>query len=254
MPSVAPFVLGGESVAPGERRTIDLPIGVMSNHTPVNLPVHVIHGRRPGPVLFVSAAVHGDEIIGVEIIRRVRDLAVAFGAPIVLTSREREGSLRMAAAEVGVDVMIFEGGEGLRFDEFAARVGTKGVLRVMRALDMIVGHSLQAPHAQPAFSARSSWLRAPAGGLLRSYRKIGDGVAKGQVIGAIGDPFGERETEVVSEFDGLLIGRTNLPVVNQGDALFHVAELRRPVATETALQELEETMQADPMFDEDEIL
>ncbi len=33
--------------------------------------VHVIHGAKPGPVLFVSAAIHGDEVIGVEIMRRL---------------------------------------------------------------------------------------------------------------------------------------------------------------------------------------
>lgn len=341
------FVLGGETIGAGERRTVDLPIGVMSNHTPVTLPVHVIHGRRPGPVLFVSAAIHGDEIIGVEIIRRLlrsgpvkrvkgtllaipivnaygfvshsryfpdrrdlnrsfpgsskgslaaqvanifmteivarsdygidlhsaavhrvnlpqiriseptgklRELATAFGAPVILASRVREGSLRMAAADAGVGVMIFEGGEGLRFDEFAARTGTTGVLRVMRALDMISSGSLEARHIQPAFTTASHWLRANASGLLRSYRKIGDKVAIGEVIGAISDPFGEHETDIVNVTDGILIGRTNLPVVNQGDALFHVADVRRPSATESAVQALEETLQADPMFDEDEIL
>ncbi|MDA0339912.1 MAG: succinylglutamate desuccinylase/aspartoacylase family protein, partial [Proteobacteria bacterium] len=65
------FALDGERVAPGTRRTIDLPFGELSNHTPITLPVQVVHGRNEGPVLFVSGAVHGDEIIGVEIIRRL---------------------------------------------------------------------------------------------------------------------------------------------------------------------------------------
>ena len=65
------FQIGGETIAPGTRRTVDLPVSVLSDHTPVTMSVHVVHGRRPGPVLFVSAAVHGDEVIGVEIARRV---------------------------------------------------------------------------------------------------------------------------------------------------------------------------------------
>ena len=53
------------------RGTIELPISVLANHTPITLPVHVIHGARPGPVFFISGVVHGDEILGVEIVRRV---------------------------------------------------------------------------------------------------------------------------------------------------------------------------------------
>jgi len=67
----AAFALGGARVAPGARRTVDLPVSVLSDHTPVTMSVHVVHGRRPGPTLFVSAAVHGDEVIGVEIARRL---------------------------------------------------------------------------------------------------------------------------------------------------------------------------------------
>ena len=67
----APFRIGDTSVAPGTRTTVDIPVSTLSDHTPVNLSVHVIHGSRPGPVLFVSAAIHGDEVIGVEIVRRL---------------------------------------------------------------------------------------------------------------------------------------------------------------------------------------
>lgn len=68
---VRPFQIGGRRIAPGSRQTVDLPVSVLSDHTPVTLSVHVVHGRRPGPVLFVSAAIHGDEVIGVEIVRRL---------------------------------------------------------------------------------------------------------------------------------------------------------------------------------------
>ncbi|MCB1629874.1 MAG: succinylglutamate desuccinylase/aspartoacylase family protein, partial [Xanthomonadales bacterium] len=67
----AAFEIGGIRLPPGQRRTIELPLSVMSNHVPVSLPVHVVHGRRQGPTLFLSAAIHGDEITGVEIIRRL---------------------------------------------------------------------------------------------------------------------------------------------------------------------------------------
>ena len=224
---VKAFEIGDHKIAPGTRRTIDLPVSVLSDHTPVTMSVHVLHGSKPGPVMFVSAAVHGDEVIGVEIARRVlkapqleiqeldklkgtlmvipivnafgflnhsrylpdrRDLnrsfpgslrgslagrlahlfmseivnrsdygidlhsaaihrtnlpqirvspsradtlalAKAFGAPVILTSKVRDGSLRQAAQLKGTDVLVFEAGEGLRFDEMAIRAGVSGVLR-----------------------------------------------------------------------------------------------------------------------------
>ena len=66
-----PFELAGASIAPGQRQVIDIPLSMMSDHTPASLSIQVIHGKRPGPTLFVSAAIHGDEVIGVEIIRRL---------------------------------------------------------------------------------------------------------------------------------------------------------------------------------------
>jgi predicted deacylase len=69
--TVPPFTLGTSTIRPGTRLTVDLPVSVLSNHTPIALPVHVIHGAAPGPVMFISAVVHGDEILGVEIVRRV---------------------------------------------------------------------------------------------------------------------------------------------------------------------------------------
>ena len=66
------FQIGGETVAPGTHKLVDLPVSKLSNHTPVTLPVHVLHGRAgPVPTMFVSAAIHGDELNGVEIIRRL---------------------------------------------------------------------------------------------------------------------------------------------------------------------------------------
>lgn len=67
----AAFTLGGVTVSAGSRTTIDLPMARLYTHSEVTLPVHVIHGRQAGPTLFVCAAIHGDEINGVEIIRKL---------------------------------------------------------------------------------------------------------------------------------------------------------------------------------------
>ncbi len=70
MPNRKPFEFAGETIEGGTRRTVDVPVSVLSDHTPISLRVHVIHGKKAGPTVFVSAAVHGDEVIGVETVRR----------------------------------------------------------------------------------------------------------------------------------------------------------------------------------------
>lgn len=342
-----PFEIGTHRIAPGTRVTIDLPVSVLSDHTPVTMSVHVAHGRRPGPVVFVSAAVHGDEVIGVEIARRIlrapnldnlkgtllvipivnsfgflnhsrylpdrRDLnrsfpgsvrgslagrlanlfmteivsrcdcgidlhsaaihrtnlpqirvspsrpdtmllAEAFGAPVILTSKLREGSLRQAAQEKGVDILLYEAGEGLRFDEMAIRAGVSGILRVLRKLEMVSGKGIARPKVPSIQTSASSWVRAPAGGLLRTFKSIGEVVYAGDLLGIVSDPFGEVEKEIEAPEDGLIIGRTNLPVLNEGDGLFHIAEVRRKDDPERTLDSLNSQLEADPLFDEDEII
>jgi predicted deacylase len=340
------FEIGAVGVAPGSRQTIDLPVSVLSDHTPVSMSVHVVHGRRPGPTLFVSAAIHGDEVIGVEIARRLlrspqldsvrgtllvvpivnafgflnhsrylpdrRDLnrsfpgrehgslasrlahifmteivlrsdfgidlhsaaihrtnmpqirvspsspdtlqyADAFGAPVVIVAKLRDGSLRKAAQDNGIDVLLYEAGEGLRFDEVSARAGLAGILRVMKKMEMIPKKGVSSARSKPVHVVSSRWQRAPAGGLLRGFKGTGEYVEAGELLGLISDPFGESEAGVVSELAGVIVGRTNLPVVNEGDALFHIAETKTYNA-EDKIDALSNQLQGDPMFDEDEII
>lgn len=284
----------------------------------MSLEVEVINGRLPGPCIWLSAAIHGDEINGIEIIQQVlesvdaaslrgailavpivnvfgfinqerylpdrRDLnrsfpgsgkgslasrlahlfmseivlhcshgidlhtganhrtnlpqvradledpgtrswAEAFGAPVMIHARSRGGSLRETAARIGKTVLLYEGGEPLRFDREAIRRGVEGVQRAMAALGM-----LPAPVAgpDPAASAevqRSSWVRARRSGILRIGTRLGEPVRERQALAVIHDVFGGRGTAVRAPFDGIVIGHTNNPLVHQGDALFHVAQI-----------------------------
>ncbi len=88
---------------------------------------------------------------------------------------------------------------------------------------------------------------------MRGFKGTGEHVEAGELLGLISDPFGESEVGVVSELRGVIVGRTNLPVVNEGDALFHIAETRTPDA-EDMIDALSNQLQGDPMFDEDEII
>ncbi len=343
----APFVIGDRRIAAGTRENVDLPVSVLADHTPVALSVHVVHGRRPGPSMFVSAAVHGDEVIGVEIVRRLlrtpalnrlrgtlmavpvvnsfgfmnhsrylpdrRDLnrsfpgsatgslaarlahlmttqivlrsqlgidlhsaaihrsnlpqirvapsaerglelARVFGPPLILSSPLREGSLRQTAKAHGIDVLTYEGGEGLRFDEFAVRAGVAGILRVMHHEGMLPARGIPRSRVRSLYARRSHWLRAPAGGLLRAFRAQGDHVETGTVLGVISDPFGEVEAEIVAEKPGIIAGRSNLPVVNEGDGLFHIAELKAVELVGETLERMTSQLDQEALFDEDEII
>ena len=70
-PNDVDVVIGGTRVPPASRTTIDLPVADLYTHATLTMPVHVIRGRRAGPTVCVSAAIHGDELNGVEIIRRL---------------------------------------------------------------------------------------------------------------------------------------------------------------------------------------
>lgn len=307
--------IGGKSIAPGERVRVELPVARLPTLTMLHLPVTVVRGVREGPGLFLTAALHGDEVNGVEIIRRVllqvdprrlvgtlfavpvvnvfgfihqsrylpdrrdlnrsfpgsprgslaarlahtllqevvrhcrygidfhtgslyrsnhphvradlddpetRSLAGAFGAPIVLHAAPPAGTLRGAACRQGVRVLVYEGGEVLRFDAGVLEVGTAGALRVLGRLEMI--EPALAPAGVPSREARrSQWVRAPRGGILRLAVRLGDGVSRGQPIGLLAGPLGEHEARLRSPVAGTVIGLTDNPLVNRGDAVAHIA-------------------------------
>jgi len=315
-PTGKPIEIGGVQVPPGNRRTVDLPVAQLYTRAPLTMPVHVVNGHRAGPTLFVCAAVHGDELNGVEIIRRLlrlkgldslrgtllavpivnvhgfldlsrylpdrRDLnrsfpgsgkgsiaarlanlfgteivrradcgidihtgaihrrnlpqiranlddertmtlARAFEVPVLINANVRDGSLREYAAEHGIPMLLYEAGEALRFDETAIRGGLKGVVNVMRELGMLRAARRKQSRLEPVVASGTSWVRAPGSGILRAHVNPGERVREGQALGLIGDAFGETEFEVAAPFGGLVIGRSQLPLVHEGDALFNIA-------------------------------
>lgn len=337
------LVIAGTEITPDSRGTVEFSLPQLYTHTPMTMPVHVIRGRREGPSLFVSAAIHGDELNGVEVIRRLikhsslkrlkgtliaipivnvygviqhsrylpdrRDLnrsfpgsergsmasrlanlfmneivancshgidlhtgaihrdnlpqiranlsdeetlrlAHAFGVPVLLDSTLRDGSLREAAAEYGIPMLLYEAGEGLRFDELGIRAGLRGVLNVMRALGMLPKvRSRVGSVRQPYVAHSSTWIRAPESGVLRALVSLGSLVKKGDVLGRIADPFGVTEMEVKAARRGIVIGRTNIPLVHEGEALFHIGHFEdiHEVAGEVESFQVEHTEKAHPL-------
>ena len=304
------------SIAPGERKLVEIRVAPMYTHDDLSISVQVIRGKKPGPTLFVCAAIHGDEINGVEVIRRLlkhkelrslhgtllavpivnvygflnssrylpdgRDLnrsfpgsakgsltgrvahaffneivlksthgidlhtgarhrsnypqvradldhegvlamTQAFGVPLALNASLRDGSLRACAREAGIPMILYEAGEALRFDELYIRAGLKGIINVMRSIGMLGKSRRKQPQQAPVISHNTSWLRAPESGMLRTLVPLGGRVTAGQVIATVADPLGETESPMRATSDGIVIGRTNLPLVYEGDATFHIA-------------------------------
>jgi hypothetical protein len=178
-------------------------------------------------------------------------LAEAFGTPVLINADLRDGSLRAAAADAGIPMLLYEAGEALRFDEVAIRAGLRGVLRVMRALGMIANSKNKGHRVEPVIARSSSWVRAPESGILWSGIKLGARVAKGDVIGHIAAPLVDSEHVVVAPENGILIGRTHLPLVYEGEALFHIARFRRVGEVAHQVETLHEFLTPTEQLDEE---
>jgi uncharacterized protein len=311
------LTINNQLIRPGSNLLVDIALPPLYTHSPMTMPVHVIHAKKPGPRLFVSAAIHGDELNGVEIVRRLLkqpilnrlrgsliaipmvnvygvvhhsryfpdrrdlnrsfpgspkgsmagrvadlfmneivaqcshgidlhtgaihrsnlpqiranlddqntlDLAKAFNVPVLINANLRDGSLREAAASQGIPMLLYEAGEALRFDEVSIRAGVQGIINVMRQLGMLPTRKKTAKQQRDLFIARSSsWVRAPASGIFRTIKPLGGHINKNEILGMINDPISNTEFEVVSPYTGLVIGRSELPLVYEGEAVYHVA-------------------------------
>lgn len=305
-------------MAAGTRATIDLPVADLYTGTSLSMPVHVVNGRGKGPVMMVCAAIHGDELNGIEIIKRLlrrkalksmkgtliavpivnihgfldlsrylpdrrdlnrsfpgsprgsiaartahtfvteilskadigidlhtgavnrsnlpqiraaldnsetRDLAKAFGTAVIVDSSIRDGSLRDCAQDRGLPMLVYEAGEALRFDEFSIKAGVNGIIKVMRYIGMLPP-SRSVRYFEPVIADYNSWVRAPSSGIITRKVELGARVKEGQRLAVVADPLGESEDFVFAPFAGIVIGRSNLPVAHEGDALFNIAAFK----------------------------
>jgi uncharacterized protein len=117
---------------------------------------------------------------------------------------------------------------------------------------------------RPVFANASKWVRAPDGGVFRSVKRIGNAVSENEPIGVVSNPYEGSEIQVRSPRRGIIVGATTLPIVNMGDALFHIAWAdehdrariaRGAVASnEPAPEDMEVDAEPEAVMDEDEII
>jgi predicted deacylase len=211
-----------------------------------------------------SAAIHRYNLPQIRIAagnRKLVELAMAFGAPVIIESPLRDGSLRDLAQKHGVDMLLMEAGEALRFDRLSIETGVEGVERVMAHLGMIEADDGLSAVGIPARANRSVWVRSPRGGVVQMVRESGDPVRKGDVLACVSGLFGEEPQEMFSPLDGIIIGHATLPVVHQGDALFHIAAIDHPERVGAQIDTITEAIlasepegKAERLLDEDEVV
>lgn len=308
------FIFMEHAIAPSSRKVVEIEAAKLYTHSPLSIPIEIINGQDAGPTLMVNAAIHGDELNGVEICRQLinnidptklkgtlivapivnvfgfihksrylpdrRDLnrcfpgsekgslasrmahtfftevaskcnyiidlhtgaihrsnlpqiranlnnpetlriAQAFATPVIIDSALREGSLRSEAENLGISVLTYEAGEALKFNNIAINAGSVGIQRVMQTIGMLKGTRKKKPAAIIAKS--TTWIRAESDGILRTLVKLGDRVEAKEVIAYISSPLGHHEEKIVATKGGIVIGIQTLPLVNEGDAVFHLA-------------------------------
>jgi hypothetical protein len=152
-----------------------------------------------------------------------RRLVRAFGAPVAIHNTPQKGTLRAAALRRGKRVVLFEGGEPRRFSRDAVDEGTAGCLRVLHAAGMT--DEAPKPVREGWLAHRSGWVRAGRAGIFHPEVGPGDRVRRRQVVGVIRDAFGRQERAVRANRTGMVVGQTVNPLVHQGDALLHLAEV-----------------------------
>lgn len=339
------FTIGGVEIQKGSNTSIYIELPKLY-HTPTKLPIRVISGKKSGPIVFISAALHGDELNGIEVIRRFRKLiilkklkgtiilvpivnvygimtlsrylpdrrdlnrsfpgsergslasrvanifyneivskcdfgidihtaaihksnlpqirtnfdneqilklAIAFEAPVVLDSELREGSLRAVAKENGTPILLYEAGEALRFDETSIRIGVRGIVNVLRENGMLPKlSSKKAKRAKksPIISKSSHWIRSSESGIIRTVKALGDIVVKDEVIAYIDEPLGDKTFSIKTPFAGVIIGKSEIPLVQEGDAIFHIARFGNLENAEDRMEHFHENAMAESEFEE----
>ena len=327
------FIIANTEILRGTTTTINLELPKLYN-TPTNLPIRVIRGRKDGPIVFISAAIHGDELNGIEIIRRIRKLNILnklkgtlilvpivnvygimnlsrylpdrrdlnrsfpgsikgslasrvakiffdeivsrcdlgidlhtasihksnlpqvrtnidneytfklakfFEAPVILHSELRDGSLRSVAQDSGIPILLYEAGEALRFDEVCIRIGVKGIINVLREINMLPTVSRKSLKT-PIITRNSNWIRTNESGMLRTIKALGDLVKKDEIIAFIDEPLGDDSFPIRSPFDGVIIGKSEIPLIQEGDAVFHIAKLKDLESAESKLEYFNENV------------
>lgn len=308
------LTLLGVEIKRGDSVCLQFDVAKLHTRNSIQVPIFVERAKKDGPILLLLGGVHGDEINGVEIVRRIirkkinrpskgtiicipvfnifgflhlsrkfpdgRDLnrvfpgsskgslasqfahefkkeiapfidyvidfhaggadrvniaqtrcmlddektlalAKVFGAPFIVQSKYIAKSLREAFHKLGKTALLFEGGKSMLYDEEAIEYGVQGTKKVIQFLKMKRWKSVT--ESKSVIVKKSKWLRASHSGMFHVRVKNGAWITKKTLLGIITDPFGEFEKKIYAPMDCYIFCVNISPIVNRGDALFHVS-------------------------------
>lgn len=305
-------------IHPGEHLSLALPLPEIYSCAPLYMPITIVHGKQAGPCLLVTAAMHGNELNGTQIINRLlqsptlkrmkgtliavpvlnvyglinrsrhlpggteldcsfpgsatgthaarlanlfnqeifsladvcidlqtgfmnytnlpqlyldvtdpraKELGEAFNPPVISNIEHKPGSLQELAKQQGKPFLMYEAGEAMRFDEHAIKFGMKGLMNVMRQLDMLPSSNKQpTPPLKSFYAQENIWVRASTSGISYTQCHLGKHVKKGEMLCKISDPFNATDDiNIYSEDEAIIVGKNNLPLVHEGEGLFQLA-------------------------------
>jgi len=307
--------INGHVILPGEYKKIKIRVGKLPSGTNINIFAHVYRAKKKGKTLLILGGIHGDEINGVEIVRRSveqeyfdnlvsgtvivipllnvygfinfsrdvpdgkdvnrsfpgvntgslasrvarkltkfilphvdlgidfhtggdsrynypqirysrgskesKKLADVFNAPFTIEKPLIRKSLRKVANDMGIPIIVFEGGESKRLDDFAIYEGLKGINNVLLHLDMINEVVMEKKERSIQIN-KTTWIRARDSGIFRNIKNSGSEVKEKELIGVLKDILGEKTKNINSTKNAFILGHNNAPVVNMGDALFNL--------------------------------
>lgn len=154
-----------------------------------------------------------------------KHLAQSFMAPMITNLSAETNSLRKTIEQLAIPALIYQGGEAMRFNEPAIKLGISGIRHSMDAMGMLCQPENSEKSAfRPVFSQDQDWIRAHRSGVLISLVELGQKISKGQRIGLINDPFSADTAEIVqAEQEGIVVGINCNPLIHEGQTIFKVA-------------------------------
>ena len=309
------LIIDQVSIGPGEKEQVDLFVSRLPSGNRISVQTHVYRASQPGPTVLLMGGVHGDEINGIQIVRKIieekvletlkagsviaipllnvfgfinysrdvpdgkdvnrsfpgssigslasrtasvltkkvlpnvdiaidlhtggaerynhpqiryskkdkkaLDLAKAFGAPYVIEKPWITKSFRKTANLMDISVLVYEAGESVRLCGFSIELGVAGIKRALKSLKMLT----DAPpiNYDIKYFKTTGWVRSSEAGLFTWTQKSGSYVTKGEQLGVIHSPQGDRTKRIIARKNGYIIGHNNASVVHNGDALFNIA-------------------------------
>jgi predicted deacylase len=151
-------------------------------------------------------------------------LAQVFNPPFIIHSSYISKSIRESMNKRKKKILLFEGGKTNSIEEKVVVEGLDGIKRMLEHLQMRTFKFDNSLNREPIYIKNSRWIRASHAGMFCLMVENGAQVSVGTILGIITDPFGKIERKVKSSIDGFVFCVNETPVVNKGDALFHVGQ------------------------------